>query len=98
MQILLADKKKNIIFVAITIIGLGGIIYFNFFYNRAETTPTSTTDAGDSTAGGSGHISQTLPYGPKLNLKILDQDLFRRLRPFTPVRVLPEELGQSNPF
>lgn len=80
------------------IIGLGGTIYLNFFYGRGDTGLTETTDLTTTDVSPSSTTSQILPYGSKLNLKILDQDLFRQLRPFTPVGVSPEELGRPNPF
>ncbi len=107
MKLFLADKKKNILLTAIIIIGFGGIIYSNFFYGRAVTVSTEITNAINSPASDTPVIpsdeesvrtSPTLPHGSTLKLKILDQDLFRRLRPFTPARVLPNELGQPNPF
>lgn len=93
------NKKKTIVLTAIFIVALGGIVYVNFFSGRSGTALLPQTNESPARSGSASPVSGgLLPYGAKIDTRILDDERFAVLRPGPGVRVTAEELGQPNLF
>lgn len=91
MKFLPQNRKKAILYAFVLLLASAGIIYINFFLGRgAETLPTPQTPT--EFEGG------LLPYGSTINIRVLNDETFKVLKPFPPVSIDPSELGKSNLF
>lgn len=71
---------------------IAGIVYINFFHNRESSSPQSP--AGDLKVFEGG----LLPFGTKIDSRILNDDRFTSLRAAPKLSVSAEELGKSDLF
>lgn len=84
------NKRKAVLYVLLLVFASAGIVYVNFFLNRAPTAPSSQNLA--EFEGG------LLPYGSKINPRILNDEKFKILKAFARVIVDPSLLGKPNLF
>lgn len=114
MKFLPQDKKKSLRSGILLAISIAGIVYLNFFAagetpaapppSPFASQPTLPPAPGQTAASQPGPVpvaakqSGVLPYGPKIDLSILENEKFKALRAAAPLTVRPDELGKDNPF
>ena len=111
MKFLPENPKKLILTVIVLLVSVGGIVYFNLFYGKGDSPPrdaASLRGQNSPPPAPSGQddgqikpvraVGGLLPYGPKIDMEILEHEKFKSLRGVPPVSVRPEELGKPNPF
>ncbi len=84
------NPRKAIIYALLLVLASGGIVYFNFFLNR-DAAPPASEDLVEAAGG-------LLPYGGKINLRILSDERFLILKAFPAISVDPALLGKPNLF
>lgn len=109
MKFLPENKKKTLISVILIIISLGGMLWINFGKKPRLSVPTRTDLSMSQQPVGSDIETMTqqpsqvgesnlLPYGAKINTKILKEERFQALKSAPKVTVSKEELGNADPF
>ena len=95
MKIMVEDKKKQIIYIVIIVLSLGGTAWVwlgGGFFGGSDLVilpPTGFSSRADS---------QILPFGTKLDTTIFSDPRFKELKDIEPLTVSKEELGRLNPF
>ena len=103
MQILMKNKRKQVIYLIILFGALGGSAFIWFGASSGpEPVPESVINAAFGGVGFGGAVSDTpsglLPFGTDFETDLFSQPKFLELRPTGELIVNPEELGLGNPF
>jgi hypothetical protein len=94
MKFMVEDKKKQIIYIVIIVLCLGGAGWVWFggsFGGSEELLPPAL-------GGTSRPDSQILPFGSKLDITIFSDPRYKELKDMESLVITKEELGRSNPF
>lgn len=107
MRFLPEQKNKQIWSVALLLIAVAGIAYFNFFSGPPKPQPPPKPVAAPPGAGAALPPAKQvvkksqgglLPYGTNIEIAVIEQEKFKVLKPATPLLVAPEELGKEDLF
>lgn len=106
MKFLPEERKKRIWSLILLGGSILGIVYFNFLATQTQAPPsTSLVAPPPPPAEGTTPIplvkkpqAGLLPYGPSIELLILEQEEFQVLRSAPPLSVSAEELGKTDLF
>lgn len=94
MKLVVEDKKKLWIYVAIIVLSVGGMIWVWFGAGMfGPAAPATTVPMAGITAS-----KGDLPYGSSINLQLFSDARFKSLNAPVELKVTPEELGKDNPF
>lgn len=99
MKFLPEEKNKKIWSLVLLLVSVAGIIYFNFTAKApappgSYQTPVSSTESNSAKTAKSG----LLPYGSKIDVKILEADDFKVLRAAPPLVIGSDEMGRDDLF
>jgi hypothetical protein len=106
MKLMVEDKKKQIIYIVVIVLCLGGTawVWFGGGFSTGGSADVSSTAAVPNLAGGAapaslvGSDKSVLPFGTKFDLSLFSDARFKELKDTESLRVAPEELGRYNPF
>jgi hypothetical protein len=104
MKFLPENRKKTMWSVALIAVFIGATIFVLKGSSGGNTAAPGPASTSPSNVSGSTPVpvnlgsAELLPYGSKIDTKVLNSDKFKALRPTPPLTVSPAQLGNANLF